>query len=109
MSAWDESVFWPAFEAAGMLKVARVIYSGSDRVLEAEVAFSKTEIDPVTMARTSDFPMEFQHCDLPELAEGDQVEIDSTLYRVRELPRIEGATATGYFRTAKLTQVRNAA
>lgn len=106
---WNEAVFWPAFKSAGMLRRARALYSGDDRIIEADVAFSKTEIDPVTMVRTSDFPMEFQHGDLPELAEGDQVEIDDVLYRVRELPRVEGATATGFFRIAKLTRVRNAA
>lgn len=105
---WNEAVFWPAFKDAGMLVLAHVVYAGSDRVLDRWVGFSKTDIDPVTMVRTSDFPMEFQHGDLPELAEGDQVEIDDVLYRVRELPRVEGATATGFFRIAKLTRVRNA-
>lgn len=105
--AWREDVFFPAFERAGMMKQASVIYKDTaDAVGPYAVAFARPDIDAQTGVKTSDFPMEYQHRDFPLLGEGDQVEIDRRLYLVREPPIVNGASGTGFFRVAKLTEVR---
>jgi hypothetical protein len=103
---WNEAVFWPAFKAAGMLDVAQVLLAGSDVPLSVDVDFSKVDVNPMTGVQSTDYEIEYQFDDLPTLAEDDQVIIRATLYRVRQVPRIEGIGATGYFRKATLTEVR---
>lgn len=103
---WNEYVFWPEFKKAGMLDSASVLYAGQNVAKDVDVAFSKVDVNPFTGVQSTDYEMEYQYADLPELAEDDQVIIKGTLYRVRQVPRIEGIGATGFFRKATLTEVR---
>lgn len=101
---WREDVFYPAFAAAGMLVTARVLYAGESVPIVAYVDFSKPDVNPFAGVQSSDYEMEYQRADLPDLAEGDQVEIDGAAYRVRQASRVDGIEATGFFRKATLTK-----
>lgn len=103
--SWREDAFFPAFNRAGMLKSADVLYHDTDVVLEdVHVAFSRPDIDPMTGVQSSDYLIEYEFAVLPDLDEGDHVVIDDVLYQVREVPFADGAGATGFFRKAKLTK-----
>lgn len=107
--SWNEAVFWPAFEAAGMLVDAQVLFAGTDVPIAAKVSFCAPTVNPMTGVQSYDYEVEYQHADWPELDEADQVIVEGGvyqgLYRVRQAPRTEGLEATGFFRKALLTKV----
>lgn len=110
MGAWDESVFWPAMKAAGMLVKARVLVEGMTETVCADVDFQKPDFDFVTGSRSREYRMEFQAKDLPTLGEGDQVQITEpdgtvTTFLVREEPYVPETQPSGFFLRALLTKV----
>lgn len=108
MSDFDESVFWPEYKAAGMLREATTVLDGCVTVKRFDVRYQRPDVDPFTGARSSDHLIEYQHCDAPTLREGNEVIIGDVLYRVRENPYVDEASgATGFFRKAKLTRVKS--
>jgi hypothetical protein len=101
---WSEDVFYPAFKRAGMLKLATVLHAGDSETAEAWVDFCKPDSLAITGVQSSDYEMEFEVADFPNLDEGDQVVIDSEKYLVRQVPRVEGEQATGRWKKALLTK-----
>jgi hypothetical protein len=102
---WDETRFFPAFKRAGMLMVAHVLYAGESVAVDADVDFSKPDSFAIPGVQSTDYMMEYQRADLPRLTEGDQVEIGSALYRVRQAVWTDGEQATGFFHKALLTKI----
>lgn len=104
---WDESVFFPAFKAAGMTKSATASPAGGTEVGPVDVLYRKPDARLAGGAvQSTQHTMEFQAADLPGLREGDAVAIDGEgSFRVREVPYIDGADPTGFFLTAVLTKV----
>lgn len=104
---FDESVFWPALKEAGMLVSA--IVRPKDCTLPAvtvDVDFSSP--DATDMAGNSvsrQYVIEYQFGDMPQIAEGDEIEIAGAIYRVREAPFVAEAAPTGFFRRALLTRI----
>lgn len=108
---FDQSLFWPAFRAAGLLRLATVTISGGD--VDAWVSYRSP--DALRMdgrTRSTEYEMEFQTADLAGLAAADAVTIwadaDKTsgvAFRVREAPFNDDPAADGYFRRALLTKV----
>ncbi len=110
MPAFDESVFWPAEKAAGMLCRARVLLEGATELVCVDVEYDRPDRDLITGARTRDYQMQYQYRDLPRLGEGDQVQITEpdgtvTSFLVREEPFVDEEQTTGFFRRALLTKV----
>jgi hypothetical protein len=102
--AWREEVFYPAFQRAGMLKLATVVLAGESVTREAYVDFCKPDVNPMTGVQSSDYEIEFQAADFPGLSEDDQVIIDGEKYIVRDDSRVAGLEATGFYRKALLTK-----
>lgn len=105
MSDFDESLFAPAFIAAGMWVLASVLLAGTDVPVDVYVDFARQDVNPFTGVVSTDYEMEYERASLPTLAEGDQVSIAGELYRVRRSPLVWGAQASGHFRKALLTKV----
>lgn len=114
MTDFDESVFWPEFKAAGMLKFATVKQKGGAR--DVWIGFNTPDVPRFNgEGRSRDFEMEYQAADLTNLAEGDAVTIwadedksSGTKYVVREAPFVSDIPAQGtdgYFMRALLTKV----
>lgn len=108
---FDPSAFWPAFEAAGMLKLATVKQrSGGTR--DVRVGFVLPDMPRLSgEGRSREYEIEYQQADLPKLAEGDLVTIwaddDKTSgakYTVREAPFVAITDSDGYFRRALLSK-----
>lgn len=107
MNAFDEAVFWPIFKDAGMLVQATV------RPKDCAQPTATVDVDlemPDALglagnAISRQYTIEYQHQDLPLLAEGDEVEIAGIVYRVREAPFVDERAPTGFFRRALLTRV----
>jgi len=103
---FNESVFWPAFAAAGFLVEAVVWRVGQDAALPAvNVELAMPDEKLVTGTQSTQYVMQYQAADLPDLAEGDAVTIGAQAFKVREPPFTDGADPTGYFRKAMLTLV----
>jgi hypothetical protein len=92
-------VFWSAFAATGMLRSAQFeLGDGSARPVQ--VGFETPDmLDLGGRVTTTDYRIEYQTADLPELARGSVLEIDGTRYRVRHPPRKKD---DGYFSVADL-------
>lgn len=105
---WNEAVFKDAFARAGMWTTIQVLYAGTDQPFEMLAGFCKPDVNPMTGVQSSDYEIEYEYRDAPELAEGDQIMRDGELYRLRQDPRTEGLEATGFFRKATLTKVGQA-
>lgn len=104
--SFDASVFWPAFKAAGLLVAATV--NGGDAVDIGYSAPDRPRLDG-TMVST-EWEMEYQATDLPDLAEDDLVTITGFgNFRVREpsyTPEgVQGWGADGFFKRARLTKL----
>jgi hypothetical protein len=102
---WDERIFWPAFEQAGMLVDATVAMTGCPQELPVKVLLTRPDVQLVDGALSTDWMIEYQVGDLPTLAEGDELVISDTLYRVRQAPTVDDGANSGYFRRALLTRV----
>lgn len=103
--SWDERIFWPAFERAGMLAVAAVAMSGCPRELSVKLLLERPDVQLVDGAQSTDWMIEYQAHELPNLSEGDELVINDVLYRVRQAPAVQDGAASGYFRRALLTRI----
>lgn len=105
---YSDARFWPAMKAAGMLKLVQWLAKGTATVVDAWVVFKAPDDVLSTGVVSRTFTMEYQHADLPTLAQGDSVLIgeapDVMRFEVREPPVIEDGNPNGYFRTVKLTR-----
>ena len=108
MNDFDASVFWPAFQAAGML------HKATDADGDFDVSFKRPgELMLNNGAISNEYQIEYQHADRPLLAEGLALTIEDPhgnalgSFRVRRAPFIDapGNAADGYFRHALLTKV----
>lgn len=105
MPAWDESKFWPVAQRAGMLKLAQVALPGCPEVTDAYVNFLRPDaLVGNGAALSAEYSIEYQHADLPTLAEDTEMLIDGVKYRVRSPPIVD-ERGTGFFRLALLTKV----
>lgn len=106
MADWDESVFLPAFVAAGMTKRATVSPGGGSEVV-VDVLYSKPDARLAGGAvQSTQHTIEFESESLPDLREADPVAIDGEgTFRVREVPYIDGLEPTGFFVKALLTKL----
>lgn len=109
--AFDLSVFWPAFEAAGMLLECRYAPRGGGRVPRTiKVGLVQPDVEIISDVQSREYQMEYQSTDFPDLREGDQLAIkleDGTWgqFQVREPPYIPDSAPDGFFRHAKLTRI----
>ena len=102
---WMDSTFWQTFEDAGMLVEASVLYAGGSTPVTAQVGYEKPDVQDFAGTQSKQYVMEYQHVDLPYLAEGDQVIIADSTFIVREPPvDLEEGGANGTFRKALLTR-----
>lgn len=108
MSAWDESVFWPAFEAAGMLTEARVALPNCPVETVAMVDYSEPDVELLD-GLSKQYQIEYQYADLPTLAEDTELVLalpsGDTLFRVRQCAKVAEEQNSGFFRRALLTKV----
>lgn len=116
MTAFDRSVFWPAYKAAGFLRPALVKQSGKPAAT-VDIKYVQPDEQRLDGAVASrDHAIKYQHADLPFLAEGDAVSmldangvvIKTERFRVRQVPMISndpGDDRSGYFRWAVLTRI----
>lgn len=116
MSDFDQSVFYPAFKAAGFTKLATVKQSGAP-VKDVDVDYVEPDTERFgSDVRSKDYQIEYQAADLPKLVEGDAVTIwvDYTKsavrgkFRVRQSPFVPEVPAEGndgYFKRALLTKI----
>jgi hypothetical protein len=78
------------------------------RPYEFRAAFDRPDVFTNANAQSSDWEIEYVATDAPELVEGDEVEIDEVVYRVRQAPTVPPAGVGGVdgtFRRALLTRV----
>lgn len=114
---FDESVFFPAFAAAGMLYRAQVPDANGGSVC-VDVGYYEPDMPMLSFGNnkgtlSKEYQIEYQADDLPGLAEGDQVLLTGDrfpagqLFVVRE-PSFVAATPfennNGFFRRALLTK-----
>jgi len=115
MTDFDESVFWPELQAAGMLRHVRVKPS-SRPATDVYVRWDRPDDLNRVGAQVTDYEMEYQHADLPTLAEGNAVTlldadgnpVAGGKYQVRQPPFVNADPAnsrTGFFRHAYLTKL----
>lgn len=105
--AWGEDRFFAAFKRAGMLLRAHAVMPGTNEAIDFDVDYCEPSTDPMTGVQSTDYEIEYQHADVPDLDEGAQVIIDGKgLFLVRQAPRTPGPEGTGFFRKALLTKVR---
>lgn len=88
-----------------MLLTVQVLYANRGVPFELDVDWCQPDVNPMTGVQSSDYEIEYEYADAPDLTEGDQLLKDGQLYLVRQPPRVEGIDATGYFRKALLTKV----
>lgn len=110
MAVWDESLFFPAMKAAGMLSKARVLVEGATETVCVDVDYQRPDFDFVSGSRSQQHRIEYQAKDLPTLGEGDQVQItepDGTVstFLVREEPYAAETQPSGFFLRVLLTKV----
>lgn len=108
MSAFNEAVFFPAAKAAGMLVRAKALLAGENEPVEFDVDYCEPSVDAMTGVQSTDYEIEYQYADMPDLEEGTQVIIKGALFLVRQDPRTPGPEGSGFFRKALLTKVRAA-
>lgn len=78
------------------------------RPYKFRAALERPDLLTTVGAQSTDFEIEYVSTDAPLLAEGDAVEIDEVVYRVRAAPRVpDGGVGgiDGTFRRALLTRV----
>lgn len=114
MTDFDESVFWDEFKDVGFLRPVRVKQKGR-AVANVDVKWSQPNSE-LLGSQSIDYQMEYQHSDLPALAEGDPVTlldadgnvISGGKYEVRSSPFVPPDPAnsrSGFFRQALLTKL----
>lgn len=118
MAGFDHSVFWPAFEAAGMLHAASTVLPGQTSPTSFKVGYRRPDVNPITGAQSADYEIEYQYADAPTLAEGAEVIVDvstdgtprNVLFRVRSEPEVDTSRgADGHWRCAYLTRIGDCA
>jgi hypothetical protein len=102
---WNEDIFKAAFVGAGMWTPIQVLYAGTDVPFQIDADWYAPSVNPMTGVQSTDYEIEYEYADAPELDEGDQVIKDGALYRVRQEPRVDGIDPTGFFRRTLLTKV----
>jgi hypothetical protein len=107
--AFDESIFWAAFKAVGFLTLVRVKQRGTSAV-NVSVQFYEPDNTQLNGAQSKEYLIEYQHSDLPVLAEGDPVTRLDTgeRFKVRSPPYVQDNPAdsrSGFFRRAQLTKL----
>lgn len=103
--SWNEGVFKAAFVHAGMWTPVLVLYAGTDVPFELMADWCAPSVNPFTGAQSTDYEIEYEYADAPELDEGDQVVKDGAFYRIRQSPRVDGIDPTGHFRKVLLTRI----
>lgn len=104
--------FAEAVDAAGM-RVAVLVRPAdcAERLYEFMAAFERPDVFTNANAQSSDWEIEYVATDAPLLAEGDEVEIDEVVYKVRQAPTVPPVGAGGVdgtFKRALLTRVAGA-
>lgn len=100
---------WAALKAKGMLLEASTVLPGDAEPRTIDVRFWKPDRETGNGHVSREYEIEYQHCDAPWLAEGIDIIVDGTLYRVRTPPYInEEGGSSGYFRRALLTRLPTA-
>ncbi len=103
---WSTAGFWPLFKAVGMLEPAEVGLDGGLKRKCVDVGFSEPDAYLLDGTQSKQYLIEYQTHDLPTLAEGDEVLIRATLFRVRQAPYVaETGSNNGFYRHALLTRV----
>ena len=106
MTGFDDSKFYPALAAAGMLSQASTVLPGCTAPTNFYVRFHRPDVNPITGMQAAEYCIDYQHGDAPALLEGAEVIVDSRMYRVRQAPQVDlDIGADGYFRRAYLTRV----
>lgn len=113
MSAFSDRFaekFATAVDRAGMRVTATIRPKDClEEPFEIEVAFDRPTEYPGS-AQSTDWRIEYVHADAPKLTEGDEVEIDEVVYRVRREPYVpEFGGVEGNFRHAILTRAADCA
>lgn len=100
---FDPGVFWGAFAAAGMMKtVTLALGDGSTR--DVQVGFmSPDELQLDGQVTVTDYQIEYQSADLPDLRRDSMLTIGSVRYRVRRPPRRKD---DGFFSVADLEAMK---
>ena len=103
--------FATAVDRAGM-RVAAIVRPKDcvERPFTIMVAFDRPDEITGAGVQSTDWRIEYVASDAPNLAEGDEVEIDEVVYRVRRAPVVpEVGGVDGTFRHAVLTRVSTCA
>ena len=112
---FDNARFWPAFEAAGLLRLVTVKSGGA--LVDVRVGYVEPDRARLGGAGLSrDYEIEYRKADLPKLKEGvtltlwsDDDKTTGTKFRVRQPPFTPEAPVEGidgYFCRAILTMVK---
>lgn len=83
----------------------------TERPYDFMAAFDRPDVFTNANAQSSDWEIEYVATDAPALTEGDEVEIDEVVYKVRQAPTVPPAGAGGVdgtFKRALLTRVAGA-
>jgi hypothetical protein len=101
-------VFWPEFKAAGFLDAATVTSGGV--TVDVDVAYERPDtLRFDNQTRSTEHLIEYQHHDLPDLAEGDELVIENIgSFKVRSVPFVSDNPEhgiDGFFRRAILTKL----
>ncbi len=106
------ALFALAADEAGMLVEVKVRPADvSVRPYSFSAGFERPDVFTNANAQSSDWEIEYVATDAPALAEGDEVEIDEVVYKVRQAPTVPPAGAGGVdgtFKRALLTRVAGA-
>lgn len=108
---FDQSLFWPAFRAAGLLRLITATINSVD--VDAWVSYrSPDQLRLDGQARSTEHEIEYQADDLDGLAKGDAITLwgdeskgSGVSFRVRERPFNDQPSADGYFQLALLTKI----
>ena len=101
--------FWSAFAASGMLTTAFVRLHDEPEPLKVNVGWIEPNVQLfVGGIQSKQYEIEYLSSDLPDLKEGDEMEIAGVQYRVRRDPYVPEMAAQGNdgtYRRALLTKL----
>lgn len=108
MSAFDQTVFFKAFAAVGMVETAYYAKSNGERGAFA-VGFVKPDVEHYTGSgnRTRQYEIEFEVCASPDMKEGFELQIKGELYTLRAdpfIPEDPKSGNDGHFMRAMLSK-----
>jgi hypothetical protein len=99
---------WDALspDASGIHVWCSTVLPGCTEAAKLHAKFDSPDVNPFTGARSADHQIVYRHRDAPTLAEGAEIVVDGTLYRVRQEPEIDPSKGMdGRYRCAYLTLV----